>query len=139
MLLRGDVELVVEGVVPDFLHVVPVGHDAVLDWVLEREDAALRLRLVANVRVLLSHAHHHTGLARAADDRGEHRAGRIIASKARLDHAGAVVAHQSRNLVVSHCSLVVEVFVSAEGGVGSVGNGQGKKACVGVARLDSVV
>ena len=38
----------------------PVGDDAVLDGVLEREDAALGLRLVTHVRVLLAHAHHHT-------------------------------------------------------------------------------
>merc|ERR1712070_960458 len=56
VLLRGDTELVVEGVVPDLLHVVPVGDDAVLDRVLEREDTTLGLRLVANVRVLLAHA-----------------------------------------------------------------------------------
>mmetsp|Transcript_20284 Transcript_20284/g.50623 ORF Transcript_20284/g.50623 Transcript_20284/m.50623 type:complete len:329 (+) Transcript_20284:309-1295(+) len=49
VLLRGDTKLVVEGVVPDLLHVVPVGDDAVLDGVLEREDATLRLRLVADI------------------------------------------------------------------------------------------
>ncbi len=47
VLLRRDAELVVEGVMPDFLHVVPVGDDAVLDWVLEGEDAAFSLRFVA--------------------------------------------------------------------------------------------
>ncbi|KAE9412064.1 hypothetical protein Angca_000822, partial [Angiostrongylus cantonensis] len=31
VLLGGNAELVVEGVVPDLLHVVPVGHDAVLN------------------------------------------------------------------------------------------------------------
>jgi hypothetical protein len=40
--------------VPDLLHIVPVGDDAVLNRVLERQDAALRLRLVADVRVLLA-------------------------------------------------------------------------------------
>ena len=149
MLLRGDTELVVEGVVPDLrrrtgsgaqhrrgehkdqttrqghhterprgchaeratrreprgghghphtssrlematahlLHVVPVGHDAVLDRVLEREDATLRLRLVADVRVLLAHANHHTRLARAADDRREDGARGVIAREAGLFRA----------------------------------------------------
>ncbi|CEO94454.1 hypothetical protein PBRA_000239, partial [Plasmodiophora brassicae] len=41
VLLGGDAQLVVERVVPDLLHVVPVRHDAVLDRVLERQDAAL--------------------------------------------------------------------------------------------------
>jgi hypothetical protein len=46
VLLRRDTQLVVEGVVPDLLHVVPVGDDAVLDRVLEREDTTLRLGLI---------------------------------------------------------------------------------------------
>ena len=37
-LVGGDSQLVVEGVMPGLLHVVPVGHDAVLDGVLQRED-----------------------------------------------------------------------------------------------------
>eukprot|EP00966_Prymnesium_polylepis_P186098 4313723-Prymnesium_polylepis.1 len=54
VLLGRHAKLVVERVVPDLLHVVPVAHDAVLDRVLERQDAALALRLVANVGVLLA-------------------------------------------------------------------------------------
>ena len=37
-LVGGDSQLVVEGVMPHLLHVVPAGHDAVLDGVLQRED-----------------------------------------------------------------------------------------------------
>merc|ERR1719500_2716978 len=37
LLLGGNTELVVEGVVPDLLHVIPVGDDAMLHWVLEGE------------------------------------------------------------------------------------------------------
>ena len=71
VLLRSDPELVVEGVVPDLLHVVPVGHDPVLDRVLEGQDAPLRLRLVPNVGVLLAHSHHHTNMPGPSYDRGE--------------------------------------------------------------------
>jgi hypothetical protein len=46
VLLGGDSELVVEGVVPDLLHVVPVGDDTVLNGVLEGEDTSFRLSLV---------------------------------------------------------------------------------------------
>merc|ERR1712164_66131 len=45
VLLRRHTELVVERVVPDLLHVVPVRHDAVLDRVLQRQDTTLALRL----------------------------------------------------------------------------------------------
>ena len=38
LFLRGNTELVVEGVVPDLLHVVPVGDDTVLNGVLQGED-----------------------------------------------------------------------------------------------------
>ena len=39
--------LVEEGVMPDFFHVVPVGHDTMFDWVFEREDTAFGLGFVA--------------------------------------------------------------------------------------------
>ncbi|KFO76326.1 hypothetical protein N303_08553, partial [Cuculus canorus] len=58
VLLGGDAQLVVKGVVPDLLHVIPVGDNTVLDGVLEGEDAPLALRLVPHVAVLLPHAHH---------------------------------------------------------------------------------
>merc|ERR1719452_186797 len=38
LFLRGDTELIVEGVVPDLLHVIPVGDDSVLNRVLEGKD-----------------------------------------------------------------------------------------------------
>ena len=37
-LVRGDSQLVVEGVMPHFLHVIPVGDNAVLDGILERQN-----------------------------------------------------------------------------------------------------
>ena len=46
VLLGGDTELVVEGVVPDLLHVIPVGDDTVLNGVLEGQDTTLRLGLI---------------------------------------------------------------------------------------------
>ena len=60
VLLGGDSELVVEGVMPDLLHVVPVCDDAVLDGVLQSEDTPLALGLVTDIAVLLSHADHDT-------------------------------------------------------------------------------
>lgn len=41
VLLGCDTELVVEGVVPNLLHVIPVGNDTVLNGVSEREDTTL--------------------------------------------------------------------------------------------------
>merc|ERR1719479_373942 len=41
LLLGGNTELVVEGVVPDLLHVIPVGDDSVLHGVLQGEDTSL--------------------------------------------------------------------------------------------------
>jgi hypothetical protein len=62
MLLGGDTQLVVEGVVPDLLHVVPVGDNTVLNGVSQGKDTTLRLCLITNVGVLLSHTDHDTAL-----------------------------------------------------------------------------
>jgi len=100
VLLRGDAELVVEGVVPDLLHVIPVGHDAVLNGVLEGEDTALGLRLVTDVRVLLTHPNHDGLMARATDNRREHGAGSIVTSETGLDHAGTIVDHDGSYFII---------------------------------------
>ena len=62
VLLWCNAELVVEGVVPNLLHVVPVGNNTVLDWVAEGKDTTLGLCLISYVRVLLTHTDHDTRL-----------------------------------------------------------------------------
>merc|ERR1712027_304032 len=49
MFLGGNTELIVEGVVPDLLHVIPVGDDTVLNGVLEGEDTSLGLSLISYI------------------------------------------------------------------------------------------
>merc|ERR1712226_150184 len=71
VLLRGHTELVVEGVVPDLLHVVPVGDDSVLNGVFQGEDTPLGLGLVSDIGVLLSHTDHDTLVAGTANNGGE--------------------------------------------------------------------
>mmetsp|Transcript_34935 Transcript_34935/g.76379 ORF Transcript_34935/g.76379 Transcript_34935/m.76379 type:complete len:277 (-) Transcript_34935:67-897(-) len=103
VLLGGHAQLVVESVMPDLLHVVPVGHNTVLNRVLQGKDTTLGLRLVTDVGVLLTHTDHHALVARTAHDRGENRAGSIVTGEPGLHHAGSVVAHQGGNLtLISH-------------------------------------
>ena len=77
VLLRGDSQLVVERVMPDLLHVVPVRHDAVLDGVLQREDTPLALRLITHVAVLLAHADHHALRTETCDARSVEVTGKL--------------------------------------------------------------
>merc|ERR1719264_1812345 len=99
VLLWGHTQLVVEGVVPDLLHVVPVGHDSVLNGILQGEDTPLGLGLVSDVGVLLSHANHHSLVTGATNNGWEDGPWSIVTSKAGLAHAGAIVNDQSLNFV----------------------------------------
>merc|ERR1712055_1185849 len=102
VLLGGNSQLIVEGVVPDLLHVIPVGHDTVLNGVLQGEDTPLGLGLVTDVGVLLSHADHDTLVTGSANNGGEDSPGGIVSGKPGLAHAGAIVHDQSRNFIVTH-------------------------------------
>merc|ERR1719223_1131592 len=102
LLLGGNAELVVEGVMPDLLHIVPVGDDSVLDGVLEGEDTSLGLGLVTDIGVLLSHTDHDSLVTGTADDGGEDSAGSVISGETGLAHAGAVVNYQSSYVLVTH-------------------------------------
>merc|ERR1719351_137982 len=68
LLLWGNTELIIEGVVPDLLHVVPVGDDTVFNWVLQGEDTPLGLGLVSNIGVLLTHTNHDSLMPWAANN-----------------------------------------------------------------------
>lgn len=49
VLLGSDTKLVIEGVMPDLLHIVPVGDNTVLDGVAESQDTTLGLSLITDV------------------------------------------------------------------------------------------
>merc|ERR1711910_73519 len=115
LLLWGNAELIVEGVMPDLLHVIPVGDDAVLNGVLQGEDTPLGLGLVSNIGVLLTHTDHDTLVTGTANDGGEDSPGGIVSGKAGLAHAGAIVTDKSGNVLVTHlgcfepvCSRLLE-------------------------------
>ena len=84
--LGGNSELVVEGVMPDLLHIIPVGDDSVLDRVLQGEDTSLALGFVSNIGVLLSHTDHDTLMSGSSDDGGEDSSGSVISSETSLAH-----------------------------------------------------
>merc|ERR1719300_2304995 len=102
-LVGGDSQLVVEGMVPDLLHVIPGSDDTVLDRVLQGEDTSLGLSLVTDVGVLVAHADHDGDMAGTTNDGGEDGTGSVISRETALDHAGAIVNDQSGGfLVVTH-------------------------------------
>merc|ERR1712044_37433 len=109
LLLWGNSELVVEGVVPDLLHVIPVGDDSVLNGVLQGEDTSLGLSLISDIGILLSHTDHDTLVSWATNDGGEDGPGGVITGKTGLAHAGAIVNDQSGCVLVTH--LVFKKFV----------------------------
>jgi len=47
---------VVEGVVPDAYHVVPVGHNTMLHGIIKGKRTLLRLRFITNIDVFLVNA-----------------------------------------------------------------------------------
>merc|ERR1712212_931050 len=54
LFLRGNTEFIVEGVMPDPLHIIPVGDDTVFNGVLQGEDTSLGLSFISNIGILLA-------------------------------------------------------------------------------------
>merc|ERR1711920_868140 len=102
LFLRCNTELIVEGVVPDLLHVIPVGDDSMFNGVLEGEDTSLGLGFISNIGIFLSHTDHHTLVTGTANNGGEDGSGSIISSKSSFAHAGAIVNNKSGNVFVTH-------------------------------------
>jgi hypothetical protein len=100
VLFGSNSELIVEGVMPDLLHIVPVGDDSVLDGVLEGEDTSLGLSLISDIGILLSHTDHHTSVSGSSNDRGENGSRSIISSETSLAHSRSIVDNESLNFVL---------------------------------------
>jgi len=86
VLFWGNSELIVESVMPDLLHIVPVCDDAVLDGVLEGQDTSLGLSFVSDVGVLLAHTDHDTLMSWSTDDGGEDGSWSVISGETSLAH-----------------------------------------------------
>merc|ERR1712230_102886 len=102
LFLRGNTEFIVEGVVPDLLHIIPVSDDSVFNGVLEGEDTSLGLSLISNIGILLSHTNHHTLMTGTSNNGGEDSSGSVISSKSSFAHAGAIVNNEGSNVFVTH-------------------------------------
>merc|ERR1719175_16678 len=107
LLLWGNTEFIVEGVVPDLFHIIPVGDDSVLNRVLEGEDTSLGLSLISNIGILLSHTDHDSLVSWSSNNGWEDSSWSIISSKSSLAHAGAIVNNESSNVFVTHLDLVM--------------------------------
>ena len=110
-LFWGNPELVVVGVMPDFLHIIPVGDDTVFDWVFQSEDTSLGLSFVTDVRVFLTHTDHNTLMPWAADDGWEDSTGSVITGETALTETGTVVDNQvgGFTFVVRGHALILKV------------------------------
>merc|ERR1719266_256973 len=102
LLLGCNTKFIVEGVMPDLLHIIPVGDDSMLNGVLEGKDTSLGLGFISNIGILLSHTDHHTLVARTSNNGGEDSSGSVISSESSLAHAGAIVNNKSSNVFVTH-------------------------------------
>jgi hypothetical protein len=83
----GNTEFIVECVMPDFLHIVPVGDDTVFNWVFQGEDTSLALGFISYIAVFLTHTNHHTLMSWATDDGGKHGSWSIVSGEAGFAHS----------------------------------------------------
>merc|ERR1719410_954242 len=111
LLLGGNTELVVEGVVPDLLHVIPVGDDSVLNGVLQGKDTSLGLSLISNIGILLSHTDHDTLVSWSSNNGWEDSSWSVISGESSLAHAGAIVNNESSNVFVTHLEFIVVLLL----------------------------
>merc|ERR1711990_378745 len=81
LLLWGNTELIVEGVMPDLLHIIPVGDDTVFNGVFQGEDTSLGLSFIFNIGILLSHTDHDTLVTGASNNGWEDSPGSVISGE----------------------------------------------------------
>merc|ERR1712051_1030398 len=101
-----NTELVVEGVMPDLFHIIPVGDDSEFNWVFQGKDTSLGLGFITYIGVFLSHTDHDTLVSWASNNRWEDSSWGVISGETGFAHAGAIVYNQSGYVFVTHFVLL---------------------------------
>merc|ERR1719418_370750 len=102
LFLWGNTELIVEGVMPDLLHIIPVGDDTVFNGVFQGEDTSLGLSFISNIGILLAHTDHDTLVTGTSNNGWEDSPGGIVTGKSGFAHAGAIINDKSGGIFVTH-------------------------------------
>merc|ERR1711931_543664 len=102
LFLGGNTEFIVEGVMPDLFHIIPVGDDTVFNGVFQGKDTSLGLSLISNIGILLTHTDHDTLVTGASNNGREDSPGGVISSETGFAHAGAIVNDKSGSIFVTH-------------------------------------
>merc|ERR1712186_94399 len=107
LFLGGNTEFIVEGVMPDLLHIIPVGDDTVFNGVFQGKDTSLGLSFISNIGILLTHTDHDTLVTWASNNGWEDSSGSVITGETGFAHAGAIVNDKSGSIFVTHvCYLI---------------------------------
>merc|ERR1712229_41537 len=110
LFLGGDTEFIVEGVMPDLLHIIPVGDDTVFNGVFQGKDTSLGLSLITDIGILLSHTDHDALMSGASNDGWEDSPWGVITGETSLAHAGAIVNNQRSGIFVTHVGSSLDLF-----------------------------
>merc|ERR1712214_3760 len=102
LFLGGNTEFIVEGVMPDLLHIIPVGDDTVFNGVFQGKDTPLGLSFISDIGILLTHTDHDTLVTGASNNGREDSPGGVISSETGFAHAGAIVNDKSGSIFVTH-------------------------------------
>merc|ERR550539_2137404 len=94
MLFWLDSQLIIEGVMPNLLHIIPRGDNTVLNWILQSQDTSLRLSLISDVCILLSHTNHDTLMTWSTNNRWKDCSRCIISCKSCLYHTRSIVNNE---------------------------------------------
>jgi hypothetical protein len=108
LFLWGNTEFIVEGVMPDLLHIIPVGDDTVFNGVFQGKDTSLGLSFISNIGILLSHTNHDSLVTGTSNNGGEDSPGGVITGKSGFAHARAIVDNQSGGIFVTHLEFLAK-------------------------------
>merc|ERR550539_260513 len=114
LLLGCNTEFVVEGVMPDLFHIIPVGDDSMFNWVFQGKDTSLGLSFISYIGIFLSHTDHDTLMSWASNNGWEDSPGGVISSETGFAHAGAIIDYQSGYVFVTHFELCLLAIKDSE-------------------------
>ena len=109
MLRRGDSQFVIEAVVPDFSHIIPIVYYTMLDGIAEFQDTFFGLGFFTNIYIFVVHSDHNIFVFRPTDNGWERGLGGIITGQTRFTHTWPVINDDRCSLLLCRCHIYAKL------------------------------
>ncbi len=102
MFFRCNTKFIVESMMPNFFHIIPVGNNAMFNGIFKSKNTPFWLCFITYIWIFLTHTNHNTLMTGSTNNWWKYCTWSIITSKTGFTHATTIINNKCCYIVVTH-------------------------------------